>query len=68
MFQLFLLEREMFQTNVVGKIKTHILRSVTFFFSKSRRLWDNVEKYGTAGQATDGDKMAAQSRCDLHAG
>jgi hypothetical protein len=22
-------------------------------FRKSRRLWDNVEKYGTAGQATN---------------
>ena len=24
-----------------------------FFFRKSRREWDNVEKHGTAGQATD---------------
>jgi len=36
----------------VDKIKTHILCSVTCF-RKSRRLWDNVEKYGTAGQSTD---------------
>jgi hypothetical protein len=28
-----------------------------FFFRKSCRLWDNVEKYCTAGQATD-DNMA----------
>jgi len=27
------------------------------FFQTSCHLWDNVEKYGTAGQATD-DKMA----------
>jgi hypothetical protein len=32
--------------------KTHILCS-TIFFRKSCRLWDNVEKYGRAGQATD---------------
>ena len=42
----------MFQTKVVEKIKTHILCSITFF-RKSCRLWDNVEKYGTARQATD---------------
>jgi hypothetical protein len=42
----------MFQTKVVDKIKTHILCSVTSF-RKSYRLWDNVEKYGTARQATD---------------
>ena len=52
----FFLEWEMFQTKVVEKIKTHILCSVTFF-RKSYRLWDNVEKYCTAGQATD-DNMA----------
>ena len=42
----------MFQTNVVEKIKTHILRSVTFFL-KSCRLRDNIEKYCRAEQATD---------------
>jgi hypothetical protein len=26
-----------------------------FFFQKSCRLWDNVEKYGRARQATDGN-------------
>jgi len=46
----------MFRTKVVEEIKTHILRLVTFF-RKSCRLWDNVEKYCTAGQATD-DNMA----------
>ena len=34
----FFIEREMFQTKVVEKIKTHILCSVTFFFFKSSRL------------------------------
>jgi len=42
----------MFQTKVVQKIKTHILCSVTFP-RKSCPLWDNVGKYGRAGQATD---------------
>ena len=49
----FFSEREMFQTKVVEKIKTNILCSVTFFFRKSYRLWENAEKYGTAGQASD---------------
>jgi hypothetical protein len=35
------------------KIKTHILGLIILFFRKSCRLWDNVEKYGKAGQATD---------------
>jgi hypothetical protein len=42
----------MFQTKVVEKIKAHILCSITFS-RKSWRLWDNVEKYGTARQVTD---------------
>jgi len=46
----------MFQTKVVEKIKSHILCSV-IFLRKSCCLWDNVEKYCTAGQATD-DNMA----------
>jgi hypothetical protein len=37
--------------------RIHVLCSVTFFFRKSCHLWDNVEKYCRAGQATD-DKMA----------
>jgi hypothetical protein len=48
----FISEWETFQTKVAQKIKTHILCSMTFFW-KSCRLWDNVEKHGTAGQATD---------------
>jgi len=31
----------------------------TFFTRKSCRLWDNVEKCGTAGQATDDNVMYA---------
>jgi hypothetical protein len=46
---LFFPEWEIFQTEVVQKIK-HILCSITF--CKSCRLCNNVEKYGTAGQGT----------------
>ena len=52
----FFLEWEMFRKKVVEKIKTHILRSITFFRT-SRRLWDNMEKYFRTRQATD-DNMA----------
>jgi hypothetical protein len=37
---------------LVEKIKKHILCWVTFFL-QSCRLWDNVERYGGARQATD---------------
>jgi hypothetical protein len=51
----------MFETKVVEKIKTHILCSTTF-----SRIWyhlcDNVEKYGTAKQATDGNLSVPFSR------
>jgi len=47
----FFLEWETFQKKVVEEINTHILYSI-IFFKKSCRLWDNVEKCCTAGQAT----------------
>ena len=56
------LEWKMFRTKVVVKIGTHF-SSVTFFFRKSCRLCDNVEKYCTALQATE-DKMA-HAQCML---
>ena len=46
------------QTEVVQKIKTHILCSITFS-RKSCRLLDNVVKYGTAIQATDDNTVHA---------
>ena len=49
----FFLEWEMFQTEVVEKIKTHILCSSATFFWKLCHLWDKVERYGRARQATD---------------
>ena len=47
------LDEEIFQTEVIEKIKTHILCSISFFPPKVWRLWDNVEKYGRTRQATD---------------
>ena len=38
---------------IIEKIKTYSLCSTTFFFRKTCRVWDNVEKNGTAGQGTD---------------
>ena len=49
----FFLEWEMFQLNVVQKLETHIFMINNFLFRKSFFLWDNVEKYCRAGQATD---------------
>jgi len=46
----------MLQTKVVEKIKPHVSCLITFI-GKSCRLGDNVEKYDTAGHATD-DNMA----------
>jgi hypothetical protein len=49
-----LLESEVFQKNVVEKIKTHILCSIIFFFfRKSCSLRNNVEKRGRDRHATD---------------
>jgi hypothetical protein len=42
---------KMSQTKIVEKIKTHILRLIFFF--ENRAVWDNVENYDMAGQATD---------------
>jgi hypothetical protein len=45
----FFLEREMFQTKVVEKIKTHILCSITFFFETRavyEIMWENIVERG----------------------
>ena len=48
----FFLECEIFQTKVVGKIKTYFI--FNFFFPlKSRLIRDYIEKYHKAGQDTD---------------
>jgi hypothetical protein len=51
----------MFQTKVVGKIRTHMLGSITFP-RKLCRLRDNVEKLGRAGRGTD-DNIIRRMRC-----
>jgi hypothetical protein len=43
----------MFPIKTVEEIKTHILYSVIFFFRKSYRVKDNVEKYGGTGEEAD---------------
>jgi hypothetical protein len=58
----FVLEWEMFQTEVIEKIKTRILSSIIFLMC---RFWDNVEKHSSAGQSTDGDM--AHAHCVLDA-
>ena len=58
----FIVERETFQINVTGKIKTRILYSTYIFPRKSCRLWGNVGKYGRAGQTTDDNIIAAWMR------
>jgi len=52
----------MFQTGFVEEIKTHCGVN-NFFFRKSCNLWDNVEKYCRAGQATD--ENIAHAHCML---
>jgi hypothetical protein len=49
----FFLEWELFYTKVTEKVKTHILWSIFFFFLKSCRLWDIVEKCGAARGVTN---------------
>jgi len=57
------LEWEVFQRNVVEKIKTNIMLNNFFFSRKSYRLWDNVQKCCRAGQTTDDNGV-----CVLHTG
>jgi hypothetical protein len=59
----FFLEWEIFRTRVVEKIKTHILCPI-YFFRKPCRVWDNVENFCTAGQATDGNMVHAHCMLD----
>ena len=55
----------MFQTKVIEKIKTHILCSISFFVLKKYRLWDTVEEYCRAGQATDENMAHAHCVLDI---
>jgi hypothetical protein len=55
----FCLEWEIFQINIVEKIKIHIIWSITFF-RQLCRLWDIVEEQCEHSEAADGN-MAARS-------
>ena len=52
---------EMFQTKIVVKIKADILCLVTCL-RKSYHLWDNVEIYGRARQATGGNTIRRKKK------
>ena len=47
----------MFRAKFVEIIEKRILSSTMFLFSDNRAIYNNVEKYGTAVQATDEDIM-----------
>jgi len=61
----FFVEWEIFQTGFVEEIETHVLCSITFC-RKSYSLWDNVEKYHRAGQATDNNMAHAHCMLDTY--
>jgi hypothetical protein len=52
----------MFQAKVVDKMKAHI-KFNDFFFQKSYRIWDNVDKHDKARQTT-GDNTVRRMRFD----
>jgi hypothetical protein len=54
----FMLQQETVQTEVVEEIKTHIMCAINLF-RKLCCLQDTVEKYCTAGQATDDNMINA---------
>jgi len=54
----------MFRTKLVLKIKPRILCPLIFFFRKSYRLWDNMEKYCRTGDATDDNMGHAHCMLD----
>jgi len=46
-----------FRRKFQRKSKTQILCKITFFPQNTCRLWDNLEKYGRVGLATNGNKI-----------
>ena len=64
-FAEFFSEWEIFHTKFAGKIKIHILCSITFS-RKSCRLWENVEKYGRAGEAASSYAFWIAQATDTH--
>ena len=61
-FRRILLRMRHVLDNIVEKIETHILYSVTFF-QKSCRLRDNVQKYGGSREAA-GNMAPARGTLD----
>jgi len=59
----FFLEWEMFHTNFIEKIETHISCAIPYF-RKSFRLWGSVEKYCRTEQATDDNTAHAHCMLD----
>jgi hypothetical protein len=51
------LEWQMLETKFVKKMKSHSLLWINFFLQKPRRLWNNVEKCGTAREAINSNKQ-----------
>jgi len=62
----FFLERNCFRTKVAGKLKTHILFSITFFFffSPENCAARHIEEYGRTRQATDGNTVQCAFRAE----
>ena len=60
----FFLEWEMFQTKSCTENHNTFYFNNLFFKKKSCRLWDNVEKYCTAGQVTDNNMVHAHCMPD----
>ena len=59
------MERKMFETKVVSKIKSHILCSMTFFFPGSRAVYLIMwKKYGRSRQAADNNMAHALCMLD----
>jgi hypothetical protein len=61
----FLLEWKTFETNIVEKNQNRLCVLNNFFLIiKSYNLWDNVEKYCRAEQATDDNMTHAHCMLD----
>jgi hypothetical protein len=63
----FFLEWEMFQTNVVEKLETHVMlyRGLKKK-KKSCHLWDNLKKFCIAGQVTEDSTAHAHCMLDTY--
>ena len=64
LYEIFLRMRNVSEKSNRENKTTHIIFNRLLFFQKSFRLWDNVDKYCRAGEATD-DKTV-HVLCVLH--